>query len=378
MLMSETNNFICLSINHRLCGEQFRSLFTFEKKVREKLLFSARTKNPVIVCTCNRTELYYNGDTEYGIEILCLNSGVSKEEIKRRIMIFTGEKAIEHLFKVSCGIDSMVIGEDEILGQVKSSYAFSKDRIPLSAETHMIFQSAAAAAKKIKTCTELSKTSVSTATLAAKEAAKFFDGNEIAVMLIGASGKIGTSLLKNLLSYKNVNVYVTERSHKSISATVSDNKKMIVIPYDKRLQYIANCSCIISSTTSPHYTITSEMISEIKEKLLLIDLAVPRDIDPECANYENVSLISIDHFQKLAEENNAIKLDSVNLSERIILKEIDELKKQLEFHAFFHESNFTEDFKKADAMDFFYKLKSYLTADAFSQVIQTVKKYGEK
>ena len=371
-------NFTCVSINHRLCDEAFRSLFTFGESEREKLLFSVRESSPVLVCTCNRTELYFFGGTESGIELL---SGIPREQLKQKVMIFSGEGAAKHLFNVCSGIDSMVVGEDEILGQVKSAYAFSKERLELCPEAHMIFQAAAAAAKRIKTQTEISKTSVSTATLAAKKAARFYGGEEISVTLIGASGKIGGSLLKNLISYKNVRVYVTERKHGADFGIAAGDPRMKVVPYDERYEYAAKSGCIISATAGPHFTITADRLGEVCgdwRKRLLIDLAVPRDIDPEAAEIRGAELITIDHFAKLAAENNELKRGSVERSKEMIAQDMDELKKQLAMHDLMPQfRDIAPKLKAAGAEEFFYRLRSRLTSEAFAQVIETVKTYQE-
>lgn len=374
-------NFTCVSINHRLCDEAFRSLFTFGESECKKLLFSVRESSPVLVCTCNRTELYFFGGAESGIELLSEAGGIPREQLKQKVMIFSGEGAAKHLFNVCSGIDSMVVGEDEILGQVKSAYAFSKERLELCPEAHMIFQAAAAAAKRIKTQTEISKTSVSTATLAAKEAARFYGGEEISVTLIGASGKIGGSLLKNLISYKNVRVYVTERKHGADFGIAAGDPRMKVVPYDERYEYAAKSGCIISATSGPHFTITADRLGEVcgdGRKRLLIDLAVPRDIDPEAAKIRGAELITIDHFAKLAAENNELKRGSVERSKEMIAQDMDELKKQLAMHNLMPQfREIAPKLKAAGAEEFFYRLRSRLTSEAFAQVIETVKTYQE-
>lgn len=167
------------------------------------------------------------------------------------------------------------------------------------------------------------KTSVSTATLAAKTAAGFDS-----VMLIGASGEIGGKILKNLLSYKNVTVYITERSHRGKYLFPADSKA-VLIDYDKRYEYADRCSCIISATSSPHYTITAEKLKKsvsAGKQLTLIDLAVPRDIDSRVEKIEGVSLVGIDSFEQLARHNNEVKLSSVERAEEIIYQETEALK----------------------------------------------------
>ena len=307
-------NFTCISVNHKLCGQAFRSLFTFDSAQCEKLLFDVKDLSPVLICTCNRTELYFCGTPEEGIRLLCEQRGVEIAKLKRKVMIFTDKTAVKRLYSVSCGIESAVIGEDEILGQVRRAYDLSRERIGLSSEVNMIFQGAIACAKKIKTETELSKTSVSTATLAAKEAAHYKDN--VRVMLLGASGEIGSLVLKNLLSYKNVTVLATARSHRNALEYISDDPKLEFIPYEKRYERIGECDCTISATSSPHYTVTADMLSDNENKLF-IDLAVPRDIDPAVEKLAGARLIDMDFFTELAKENNLKKLDSVERSKQI-------------------------------------------------------------
>lgn len=371
---------ICVSVNYKLCDESFRGKFAFNEEQKSELI-SAAGGCAVVLCTCNRTELYYFGEEALGVRIFSEFGGISEAEIKRKIMIYRGSGAISHLFKVACGIDSMIVGEDEILGQLKGAYTFAADGQKLSAEMNLIFQSAIAAAKKIKTETELSKTAVSAATLAAKLAVNFANSDdnssrEIRVMLIGASGKTGGTVLKNLLSYKNVSVAATTRFHKGAVGIFAENPALKIIPYERRYEHIGECGCVISATSSPHFTLTADKLGSISdgEKRLFIDLAVPRDIDPKIAEIEGAELYGIDYFTELAKENNARKLTSVARAEIIIESEIGELKKQLLFHEILPEfGGISARLSELSAEELFYKLKSRLSYDAFSEIIDIIK-----
>ena len=165
-------------------------------------------------------------------------------------------------------------------------------------------------------------------------------------MLLGASGEIGSLVLKNLLSYKNVTVLATARSHRNALEYISDDPKLELIPYEKRYERIGECDCIISATSSPHYTVTADMLSDNENKLF-IDLAVPRDIDHAVEKLAGARLIDMDFFTELAKENNLKKLDSVERSKLIIDEETDELEKQLMFHDFLPQLRaLTEDFAR--------------------------------
>ena len=374
------DNFICISINFKYCDEELRGHFAFPNNKKERLVRENEELYPVLLCTCNRTELYYIGKEARGISILSELSGISESVLKQKVMMFRGERAVVHLFRVACGIDSMVIGEDEILGQVKSAYAFSMERQKLSNEINIIFQSAVAAAKKIKTETELSRSSVSTATLAAKLAAhsaSHLSSNfpKVKTLLIGATGKIGGKVLKNLLSYKNVSVIATARSHNGKLNIHSDNPALVIIPYEKRYDFVSCCDCVISATASPHFTLIADKLTTLSDgkKHMFIDLAVPRDVDPKIAEQSGVTLYDIDYFSELAKENNEKKLSGVEQANSIIEAEIDELKKRLLLQEFMSEFDVSKQLSGISAEELFYKLKNKMSSAAFSEVIEVVK-----
>ena len=139
--------------------------------------------------------------------------------------------------------------------------------------------------------------------------------------------------------------------------------------------------CIISASSGPHFTITADRLGEVCgdwRKRLLIDLAVPRDIDPEAAEIRGAELITIDHFAKLAAENTELKRGSVERSKEMIAQDMDELKKQLAMHDLMPQfRDIAPKLKAAGAEEFFYRLRSRLTSEAFAQVIETVKTYQE-
>ena len=194
----------CISINHKNASAEIRSRFAFSRGKRQEIsaaLSEHGIKQSVIVCTCNRTELYFIGSdigcTDTAAEILTKYSGEEPTSVSLCLRSYYGEKALAHLFRVACGIDSMIIGEYEILRQVKDAYAESHENGFTDFELNTIFQSAITCAKRIKTDTALSKTPVSAATLAANKAASL--GGSVNVLVIGASGKIGTSALNKVM-----------------------------------------------------------------------------------------------------------------------------------------------------------------------------------
>lgn len=371
----------CISISYKNSDVSFRRKFAFSKEIQaefmKKLSEYGAVSECVLLCTCNRTELYFCGDAHSKNKVSSLLAefgGVSETQLARQVMFFCGESACTHLFRVVCGIDSMVIGEDEILGQSKDAYEFSKSLGYTKSELNMTFQSAFACAKKIKTDTAISKTSVSTATLASNFASRFAD--YVNVLIIGSTGKIGSVVLKNLLSHKNVSVTVTIRKH-CADMPYCENSAVKYVAYDERYKYIQDADCIISATSSPHYTVTlfdlkKENISE--KKRLFIDLAVPPDIDPNIERLCGSELYCIDHFEQLAKENNELKLDSVEGAKLIIDDCIDELKKNLEFHSFLPNMDSVKSMAEHTTVEnIIYKMKSELKSGEFSHFLSVLK-----
>lgn len=368
-------SFVCASINYKRCGEEIRGEFTPEPSRRAEFIVSRQEYSPVLLCTCCRTELYITGSSDEAVRLLSELSGIPEGRVRGYSMQFDGESAVRHLFRVASGIDSAIVGEDEVLGQLKNAFAFSADRIRLSDRMNIIFQSAVTTAKRIKTQTALSKTSVSHATLAAKMAAHSVP--EPVVMLIGASGSTGTSLLKNLLSYRNVKVLATMRSH-SGAVVLPDDPALTVVPYERRYEYISGCDCVISATTSPHTVITAERLATPVKPQLFIDLAIPRDIDPAAADIPGVTLRSVDYFRDLAADNDQLKQDSVEQAKQMIAEDIDELKKTLLMHDIQPVLRSSGVLGGMTAEELFYKLRSKLDSGAFSAVAEAVRGLGGK
>ncbi len=375
----------CISVNYKNSDVNIRKKLAFSESVQKDFLAEFITDENVseclIVCTCNRTELYFCGNEQsvsIAENLLSRYCGIDCDLLKKHLYLFYADKAVCHLFRVASGIESMVIGEDEILGQIKLAYTSAKDMGMTGYELNMTFQSAMACAKKIKTQTALSKTSVSTATLAGNEIAHFKD--RVNVLVIGATGKIGTTLVKNLLSYKNVTVTATSRKHKA--QTVQNRQSIAIADYADRYSYIDSADCVVSATASPHYTITYyDLKQSIKtdKPRLFIDLAVPPDIDSTVEKIKDFQLIGIDYFEKLAKGNNELKLDSVESAKEIIREECDVLKKDIAFHNFLPYMQTVKNKLSENSLEeIIYKFKANLPSDEFIKILDAFKSCGEK
>ena len=299
----------------------------------------------VVLSTCNRTEMYvYSESASEGVvynlmeDVLLQCAGAEEEEdIGNYLLFFHGKKAIQHLFQVAAGLDSMVIGEDQILGQVKEAHKQARTAGTTGVYLNTFFRMAVTSAKKVKTDTDLSRTSVSTATLAikvAEEALGSLRGKK--VMIIGATGKIGGIVLMNMLSLNGPEVYVTTRSNKVISTKHGQNN-FLTIEYEDRYDYIDAMDVIISATSSPHYTLTCSRLRKCmrsNKPRVFVDLAVPMDIESRVSDIGGVAYYNIDDFTRIAKENNQKKLQEARAATGIL----EEYELQFEQWMVFHKS----------------------------------------
>ena len=371
-----------ISISHKTSPLEIRRAFAFTALERENFIKSALdggyADGCVLLSTCNRLEIYFTGGVSVrGMEeLLCRFKNADINGAIKYFNIFSGDQAVRHLFKVACGIDSMVMGEDEILGQVKDAFAASLEISATSYALNTVFRNAVAAAKKIKTCTGISKTPVSIGTLTAN--AVFGINKPVKnVLIIGISGKMGTIAAKNLLSKENINIVGTIRRHNA-SLPETYFKRLKYVDYDSRFLYMDNSDVIISATSSPHYTVTADEYlknTSAGKTRLLIDLAVPNDIDPSLAEAEGVTLYNIDYFETLSKGKNILKRREAETAEEMLETLADETIKELAFHEFLPQiPKIKEYINKTKIENIFYKMRKELTAEEMRAVIRAFEK----
>ncbi len=331
-----------LSISHKQAPIEIRKLFSFQQEERQLFLrYMKETEGvsgAVLVSTCNRTEVYFSGEKKAVVQVEQLLAGEKKVDIhmlRKYFRSYQGEKAVQHLFHVVSGLDSMVLGEDEILGQIRDAYNAACEEGCVDYYINAVFQRALSCAKQVKTKTCLSKTSVSVATLSAAEAMRF-KGQNKTVLLLGITGQMGGLIAKNLSGRKDVRIFATVRRCHAPKLPEGVQE----ISYEDRYDYIDSADVIISATASPHYTITFEACRKAvrtEKKRLFLDIAVPNDIDPDVALLKGAVLKNIDYFKIIASDHNSQKEEGREQAESIIQSECEEAEKELLFHEFWNE-----------------------------------------
>lgn len=379
----EVGDMHCISISYRKAPVRIREIFAFSEE--EKLAFEheicARylVSGCLVISTCNRSEIYYSGDKSL-LPVIEKEAALIKHadysEMKRYFLTFCGEGALRHLFKVTVGLDSMVLGEDEIMRQMKEAYQLSLAHNHTSNEMNIAFQNAFYQAKRIKTSTRISTTPVSVATLAVN---KILDhAKEISrpvVLVVGATGKMGSILVRNLCGRGGLKVYGTVRSSVRDIAGYVTTDLIHMIHYRDRYQYMKTADVIVSVTASPHYTFTSEEVAKVLDgqscRKLFIDLAVPSDIDKDISAMEGLEVIDIDYFEKASLENNELKQQELGKAEMILDECVDETLKEIYFQKFYGRMDqLAERVKDQGIQTVLYRLKEGLGSQQLKAVLE--------
>ncbi len=305
-----------------------RKHFAFASERRASILsqFRARTGGGVfLLCTCNRTELYFT--CAEGAGRAAWEALTSPEAAQ--FAFYGGEEAEKHLFRLACGLESMLVCEDEILGQVKDAYLFALERGATDTEINLCARAAIACGKRTKAQTGVSVTPRSVSTLAANAVAAFSKA-EKKVLLVGSTGKMGRAILKNIAAKKGVTLYATERTHAGISRA-EERENVRVVSYAARYDYLNEADVAVCCTSSPHAVLTEKGVRGAlrkKKERLFLDLSVPPDIEEEIGKLEGCTLVTLDDLEETARENNRAYEGEVQRVEQLLEEDWQEYRKE--------------------------------------------------
>lgn len=305
---------IVLGLSHHTCPVEVRERFAFDDAEILAIVRDLRNRGlvaeGVIVSTCNRMELYAvtaSAERESLAQIrayLVERRGYDKP-LTDEFYLLHEPHSLEHLFKVACGLDSMLLGETEILGQLKKAYELALQHQHTGGRLNKAFQRAFNVAKHIRTSTNIQRGSVSVASAAVELAEKIFSNlAEHQVMVIGA-GDTSEKTARALLSRGAKSLIVSNRSYERAAALAQELSGR-AIHFEEWTGEFEHIDIVISSTAAPHHILDRaklEPIMKIRRNrpLLLIDIAVPRDIDPEVNFLDSVYLYNIDDLQAIAD-----------------------------------------------------------------------------
>ena len=329
---------VIVGLNHHSAPVPVREKFAFAESQIPEVLDQLRNKGVVsegvILSTCNRVEIYAATDlpdSEACLrieEFLVANRGYS-EPVGKELYRLGEPDSLQHLFKVACGLDSMVLGETEILGQLKKAYELALQHKLTGGWLNKAFQKAFNVAKLVRSETSIQRGSISVASVGVELAEKIFGSlDDRHVMVLGA-GDTSEKAARALLSRGAKSILVSNRSYDRAEALARELGGQ-AIHFDQWASVFDKIDIVVSSTAAPHYILDRAKLEPLmrarhQRPLLLIDLAVPRDIEPEVNFLENIYLYNVDDLQAIAESYLQQRREEITACERIINDKTAEL-----------------------------------------------------
>lgn len=326
---------LVVSVNYRTVPVEFREKLTFQAAELERAMTTLQNQKSVlenvIVSTCNRTEIYAVVDQlhtgrYYIKKFLADWFQLEIEEVAPYLTIFEQDGAIDHLFRVTCGLDSMVVGETQILGQIKDSFLEAQQVKATGTIFNELFKQVITLAKRAHSETTIGESAMSVSYAAVELGKKIFgELTDCHVLILGA-GKMGELALQNLYGSGARKVTVMNRTLSK--AEVMAEKYMGHAKSLSELQCaLLEADILISSTGASEYVITKEMMTKVEKMrsgrpLFMVDIAVPRDIDPAIDELEGSFLYDIDDLQGVVEANRAERLKEAEKIQFMIEEEI--------------------------------------------------------
>ena len=336
---------VVTGLSHHSSPVEMRERFAFSNTQVADALGQVRQRGiadeAVILSTCNRVEIYAATRESNPVlgqalgQFLCDFHGIAPAPA-HALYTHLEPKSVDHLFRVSCGIDSMVLGETEILGQLKQAYRLAHAEKATAAQLNKTFQKAFNVAKLVRSETQIQRGSISVSSVAVELAESIFDSLKSQQVLVIGAGDTSEKAARALRSRGAQSILVSNRSHDKATALAAELGGR-AIGFDTWLEEFQRVDIIISSTTAPHYMLTRDKLESLLRQrghrpLLLVDIAVPRDIDPDCNQLENVYVYNIDDLQSIAGQYIEQRKAELDLCKRLIAGKRKELLDSLQAH----------------------------------------------
>ena len=325
---------VVVGVNHKTAPLEIRERLAIDDRgvseALSKLKGHAHTGEFCVVSTCNRTELYAVAPTRVGDDMLISfvagYSGIRREDLDPCVYVRSGHHAIKHLFEVACGLDSMAVGETQILGQIRNAYCIADEAESTGTILNTLFQRAIAVGKRARTETGISCGAFSIGAAAVQLAKTVFGSLEGRRALLVGAGDMSKLAATHLAANGVEKTYVVSRTRSRADALLA-NIPGESIEFGQIESVMREVDFLISSTSAPRPVITKERMSRVMKArgcspLFLIDIAVPRDLDPEIDRVRNAYLYDIDDLQQVVEHNRHEREREAQLAERIVEQEL--------------------------------------------------------
>ena len=332
---------ILVGLNHRTAPVEVRERLSVSEHVLPDVVRTLQgiegVDGAAMLSTCNRVEAIVSARTEDVIERivewLASQGGSDRASLENHLYIIRHGDVVKHLFRVASGLDSMIVGEPQIGGQVRAALQTAQELKTLDPLLQHLYAQTMRVAKKVRTDTAIGEHAVSIPYAAVELAKKIFgDLRGLRVLLLGA-GEMGELTAEHLHNQAVQQVFVANRSYNN-AVELAARFHGSAVHFDAIEEHLATCDIVIASTAAPHFVIGPDEVERALDArrmraLFLIDLAVPRNIDPAVAQIENAYLYNVDDLQHVADSNMELRQQKAREAEVIVSREVDDFLRRL-------------------------------------------------
>jgi glutamyl-tRNA reductase len=325
-------NLFCVGLSHHTANVETRERFIGHAAIDRILRDEAGCAEALFLTTCNRVEVYAASEeavpTERIAHCLLAKGMVAENDEIEAFYRYESQQCVRHLFRVACGLDSMVIGETEILGQAKKAYAAARESGAAGPFLHRLFQRAFRVAKQVRTRTGITRGAVSVGSVAVDLAEQIFGHFETRKVLLVGAGEASERTARALVRRGVRDLRVANRSidrAEALAALVEGR----AVPIEEWEEHCREVDILISSTASPTPIVRRENLEpllrdRLDRPLFIIDIAVPRNVAPDVNKMEGVFLYDIDSLQSIAQQSIALRRQQIAAGEEIIAEHVDD------------------------------------------------------
>jgi glutamyl-tRNA reductase len=325
--ISKSSSFYALGLSYKKADADIRGRFSLDESSKINLLNQAKEngiESLVITSTCNRTEIYGFAQHPFQlIQLLCENTKGTVEEFQKVAYIYKNKDAISHMFRVGSGLDSQILGDFEIISQIKKSAVVSKKANLLNPFLERLVNAVIQASKRIKTETEISSGATSVSFASVQYVFRSVEDVSNKNILLFGTGKIGRNTCENLVKHtKNERITLINRT-KNTAENIAGKFNLVVKDYANLQEEINHSDILIVATGAQRPTIDKHLIQADKP-LLILDLSIPKNVDDNVKELPNVMLVHLDDLSKITDETHEKRKEHIPFAESII----EEVKKE--------------------------------------------------
>lgn len=370
-------NITCLGISHKTADVALRERIAMDDDRVRSTLSGMHTKWPaaecVIVSTCNRTEFYLASpkddplSADAVLDWICEVTDAGTDDLRAAAYHMENARAIDHLIRVTCGLDSMVIGEDQILAQIRTAYGAAHENGSARRVMHHVFQTAIAAGKRVRSETDIGAGRTSVASVAVEFARNLFAGFADKTVLTIGAGKMVELTLRHFAELSPQRMLVCNRTPEK-AADLANRFNATAVPFETLADHLVEADVVISSTGAADAIVTAAAYKPVLKArrfrpAFLIDIAMPRDIEPAVGDLANVYLYNLDDLQQAIAEQMAMRNGQVSACEAIIAGASAEAHRAIQTH---------------DVADIIRELREQLFEIGEAETQRTLNKLSEK